>query len=196
MSLSETRDLITLAYADNMINDEEFLFLDDINSSKNPDFPYWSYEKFDFETLTIADCWVDLRFRKPDIPHLQEVLRIPEVVRTYNRLRVDGLEALCIFLKRYSAPNRYLDMVRMFPQLIGELSIISRQILDHIHTEFGHLLNEFNPALNALLQPNKLETYCQAISDKGAALNNCFGFVDGTVRPICRPGKNQRTVYN
>ena len=33
--------------------------------------------------------------------------------------------------------------------------------------------------------------------DKGAALNNnCFGFVDGTVRPICRPGEHQRLVYN
>ena len=31
---------------------------------------------------------------------------------------------------------------------------------------------------------------------KGAALNNCFGFIDGTVRPIARPGENQRVVYN
>ena len=28
------------------------------------------------------------------------------------------------------------------------------------------------------------------------ALENCFGFVDGTVRPICKPGKNQRVLYN
>jgi len=27
---------------------------------------------------------------------------------------------------------------------------------------------------------------------KGAALQNCFGFVDGTVRPIARPDENQR----
>ena len=31
---------------------------------------------------------------------------------------------------------------------------------------------------------------------KGAPLENCFGFVDGTVRPICRPNENQSTVYN
>ena len=24
----------------------------------------------------------------------------------------------------------------------------------------------------------------------------CFGFIDGTVRPICRPKQNQRIVYN
>ena len=27
-------------------------------------------------------------------------------------------------------------------------------------------------------------------------LTNCFGFVDGTIRQICRPGKLQRVVYN
>ncbi|XP_015773007.1 PREDICTED: uncharacterized protein LOC107351223 [Acropora digitifera] len=31
---------------------------------------------------------------------------------------------------------------------------------------------------------------------KGAPLNNCFGFVDGTVRPISRLGHAQRVVYN
>ena len=34
------------------------------------------------------------------------------------------------------------------------------------------------------LNPAKLEEYAQAISDRGAALKNCFGFIDGTVRPI------------
>ncbi len=28
------------------------------------------------------------------------------------------------------------------------------------------------------------------------ALENCRGFVDGTVRPICRPGENQCIMYN
>lgn len=30
----------------------------------------------------------------------------------------------------------------------------------------------------------------------GSPLPNCFGFVDGTVRPISRPDENQRLVYN
>ena len=30
----------------------------------------------------------------------------------------------------------------------------------------------------------------------GAPLNNCFGFIDGIVRPIARPGTNQRILYN
>ena len=30
----------------------------------------------------------------------------------------------------------------------------------------------------------------------GSPLPNCFGFVDGTVRPISRPDENHRLVYN
>ena len=28
------------------------------------------------------------------------------------------------------------------------------------------------------------------------SLNNCFGFIDGTVRPISKPGERQRVMYN
>ena len=51
-------------------------------------------------------------------------------------------------------------------------------------------------ATNCILNSTLLEEYATAISDKGAALDNCFGFVDGTVRPISRPGEMQRIVYN
>lgn len=41
-----------------------------------------------------------------------------------------------------------------------------------------------------------LQSYVDAVSARDAALQNCFGFVDGTVRPIARPGEHQRLVYN
>ena len=31
---------------------------------------------------------------------------------------------------------------------------------------------------------------------KGSALDNCIGFIDGTCRQICRPGKCQKALYN
>ena len=46
------------------------------------------------------------------------------------------------------------------------------------------------------LNPTSLEEYTYAVSRKGAPLDNCFGFVDGTVRPITQPGENQRVLYN
>lgn len=39
-------------------------------------------------------------------------------------------------------------------------------------------------------------TYAQVISQRGLPLQSCFGFVDGTVKPIASPDNNQRVVYN
>ena len=47
-----------------------------------------------------------------------------------------------------------------------------------------------------LLSPTSLQEYANAIHRAGAALDNCFGFIDGTVLAISRPGKGQRLVYN
>ena len=48
----------------------------------------------------------------------------------------------------------------------------------------------------AILNPPALQQYADAVSDKVAALGNRFGCVDGMVHSICRPGENQRMVYN
>ena len=41
-----------------------------------------------------------------------------------------------------------------------------------------------------------MQGYADAISERGAALDNGFGFMDGAVRPICKPATHQRVVYN
>ena len=64
---------------------------------------------------------------------------------------------------------------------------------EHIYEEHGHLLSTFN---QAWLAPAALAEYADVIHRKGAALDKCWGFVDGTVRPVCRPGENQRALYN
>ena len=47
-----------------------------------------------------------------------------------------------------------------------------------------------------MLQADKLQKYADKIHQKGAPLDNCFGFIDGTLREITRPQINQRIVYN
>ena len=70
---------------------------------------------------------------------------------------------------------------------------ISNTVLNYIYDNHHQRLRDWN---RTPLSPAKLEEYARAISDKGAALKNCFGFIDGTVRATCRPGENQREVYN
>ena len=42
----------------------------------------------------------------------------------------------------------------------------------------------------------KCRWYADAIHQAGPALDNCWRFVDGTVRPVCRANENQRAIYN
>lgn len=43
----------------------------------------------------------------------------------------------------------------------------------------------------AWLPPPNLQIFVDIINEKGAPLNNCWGFVDRTLRVISRPGENQ-----
>ena len=106
---------------------------------------------------------------------------------------MDGIEALCVFLKRFSYPCRYADMVPKFARPIPQLSMISDEVTNFIYTHNNHLLRIFT---QPWLSQANLKQFDDAVHNKGPALQNCWGFVDGTVRPVCRPGKNQRTLYN
>ncbi|CAH3024094.1 unnamed protein product, partial [Porites evermanni] len=94
-----------------IINDEEFVLLYDINTAKSPDFPYWNYEAFELDNMSDDECQAEFRFYKNDVCDLMEVLGFPETFTCYNGLTVDGTEALCILLKRFAYPCRYLDMI-------------------------------------------------------------------------------------
>ena len=69
----------------------------------------------------------------------------------------------------------------------------TNHVLDYIYNTHNHLITQWN---HTLLSPRALEVYAETIHGKGAALENCFGFVDGTVRPIARPDEHQRIMYN
>ena len=65
--------------------------------------------------------------------------------------------------------------------------------MNFIYDRWRHLLFDLN---QPWLSGANLERFAAAIHDRGAALENCWAFVDGTARPISRPGKNQRVLYN
>ena len=96
-------------------------------------------------------------------------------------------------LRRLTYPCRYSDLIPRFGRPVPELSMIYNVVLDYIYNAHGHRINQWN---HTILDPVSLERYAEAVYDKGAALENCIGFIDGTVRPICRPGEFQRVVYN
>lgn len=143
--------------------------------------------------MTDDECKTEFRFYKNDIYNLADVLTLPDRIVCYNGVNVDMVEALCIFLKRFAYPCRYVDMLPRFGRPEPQLCMISNAVMNELYQTWNHLLTDLN---QDWLSPDHLEEFAVAIHNRGAALDNCWGFVDGTVRPLCRPGQNQKCLYN
>ena len=193
MAFRDVRNLLLLSHDDGTINDEEFLVVNDLYVSKNADFPYDLYTPFDLEELDESECLAEFRFRKRDIPRLNNVLQIPDTLTCNQRSVCDGVEGLCMLLKRLSYPCRYGDMIFRFAKPVPVLSMVTNQMIDYVYNTHGHKVLQWN---HQVLSLANLQSYVDAITAKGAPLPNCFGFIDGTVRPISRSGEHQRILYN
>ena len=189
--MASFRETLLVAYDQSII--DEFVLLYDLNTSKNLDFPYWNYENFDLDNWTDEECKADLSFQKADVYRLATALDIPENIYTYNRSKCDGIEAFCVFLRHFAYPYRYSDLVSRFGRPVPELCMMSNAILNLVYDNYSNLLHDFN---QPWFSPISIQQYTNAIHAKGAPLQNCFGFIDWTVRPVCRPGSNQRVSFN
>lgn len=191
--MPKVREAVLFAHGCGLINDEEFALLYDVNKPKNPDMRYSNYEQFDINKLSDDECRSNFRFFRNDIYTLKEVMQLPEQFTCYNGVKVDCVEALSMYLKRFAYPCRYADLVSTFARPIPQLCMITNEVMNFVYLRWRHLLSDLN---QPWLSPERLQLFADAIHNKGAALNNCWGFIDGTVRPVSRPGKNQRVLYN
>ena len=121
------------------------------------------------------------------------LIQLEEEQIMYNRLKIDTIEAVCVLLKCLTYPCRYSDMVPRFARPVAEMCVINNHMMNLLFDQWGFLLTNFN---HHLLSLQSLERYANAVHARGAPLSNCWGFVDGTVCPISRPGRDQRVVYN
>jgi len=143
------------------------------------------------ETDTI--CEFNYRFRKVEIFELVQLLKMPSPFPTTRGYNVSAVEALCVLLNRLAWPHRLGTMVQHFGRSREALSSIFNAVLDHVHTQFAHLLKWDEGRLDGAW----MEACARVIHSKGAPLDSCIGFIDGTVRGICRPKHAvQRAAYN
>lgn len=95
-----------------------------------------------------------------------------------------------IRLGRQSA--RYCDLAHLLGRSNSALSAIFGHALDHVY-EKSKQLREVDWAK---LDASFLEAMCALNRAKGSLLDDCVGFVDGTIRSICRPSRNQKLFHN
>ena len=182
------RETLLLAHHSKFLSHEEFVLWYDLNKPKNLEIPCGE-RRFDIDDLCDDECQASFRFFRNDIYRLTEVLDLPDEIECYNGLVVDKVdhEALAMFLKRFSYPCRYADMVPLFSRPIPQICMSTNNVMNFIYYRWRRLLFDLN---QPWLSRTNLERFAAAIRDRGAALENCCGFVDVTVRPISRSGKN------
>ena len=134
----------------------------------------------------------NFRFKRTDLQRLRVALRFPHELKTDTRVKTTGMECRLVVLRRLTYPCRWSDLVPFFGRQVSELSLIFRMGIDHLFSEFGVMLQNLNQPWFA----HQLQDCVAAVHRKGSPLANCFGFIDGTVRPMCRPTHNHRLVYN
>ena len=186
-------DMLMFEFENGLIDEEEYLFFVNKPKKQNPVFPYWEYNAFALNNWSDDECWTDFRFRKADLPRLKDCLLGDERVITENRLNVDGMEALCLTLRRLAFPCRFSDLVPLFGRSVPDLCYIFNKTLDMLYDRFGRLLTSFD---QEWLSKVNLKKYSDCIFAKGAPLDNCLGFIDGTLRGVARPGVDQKVMYS
>lgn len=131
------------------------------------------------------------RFEKDHVLQLVVALRF-QGTRLDNGIFVSGELQLLVLLRRLAYPCRLVELEAFFSMSKATVSRIVNYALHFIHENHGHLLRFDSRKMTSTRQ----ECLAAAIHRKGAPLSNCVGFIDGTIRAMCRPTRNQKAYYN
>ncbi|ETO66295.1 hypothetical protein F444_16437 [Phytophthora nicotianae P1976] len=132
------------------------------------------------------------RFISIDLERPLVHLQIPDPVITKEGVRATPPEALTVCLRRMAFPQRWIDMAAMFGRAPSTLCHIFYFVVEYLDAKFADLLYFDVDRVTA-----NLDRYCRAIAAKNPNhIEGVWGFIDGTVRPVCRPSLGQEALYN
>ncbi len=175
---SYEEQLLFLATYEGDLEDEELLGFYLYLTELPPPIPHRNYPRFELNKYTDEECLLNFRFQKVDVLHLVTALRLPNRFLCKNGTIASSLEGLYVVLRRLAYPNRLTDMIAMFGRSKTELSMVFNNVVDFVFAQHYSLLSNLNVPW---LAPEKLMEMARAVHQKGAALDNVWGFVDGTV---------------
>jgi hypothetical protein len=132
------------------------------------------------------------RFTWPEIVKVFVELRLPEVIYTKNRLVESGIRALMMVMRKFAFPIRLQCLAKAFGREYSQISRIISVTTDIIFKRWAPIMLFDVRRLSS----ETLQRYGSAFKDAGLPYENLWGFIDGTIRKICRPSKNQRIYYS
>ena len=134
-------DLLYRLHDDGDIDDEELLLLMPTHRKNlHVGLPYSMYDRFNIFEMREDEFEVEFRFKKEDIFRLAAALQLPNTLKCENGVVVDNVEGICIVLKRFAYPCRYVDLILRFGRPISQLCMVSNLVVDHIIDRCGYLL--------------------------------------------------------
>ena len=181
----EIEDIATvMLLAPDMFDDEE------LAETEATEPVHYKYDRFDRNAVLDEKFKLHFRFEKEHILELKKGLGLHDFYRSESNLTWSGEEGLCILLRRFTYPNRLCDLVPFFGRHQTELSLIINVMLNEVYKKNKHRVTDITQHwMNH-------EDYAHAIHARGAALDNCWGFLDGTQGRMCRPCIGQQSVFN
>jgi hypothetical protein len=141
--------------------------------------PYWVKENF--------------RYQRHQLERVRNALGIPDDVITPNRDCCPGSLAFMMLLYKLSWPRRLSDLRDVFGGTKQRLGRIVNEVACFLYRRFHAKMGMLD---RDRMNDEYLKTLCSVHYAKNQVMENIWGFIDGTVRPCCRPVRFQKTVYN
>jgi hypothetical protein len=144
----------------------------------------------DIRSLDDATALFRFRFTVREMEEIVAALRLPPTY-TVHRVTVSSFVALAMVLRRLVYPLRLGDLVVEFGYDITSLSLIINHLMTTLSSRFlAHL--QLWPGITQ----QKVRVYEHAVSAHMPGVRRIWGFIDGTLRAIARPEKQQRASFS
>ena len=130
------------------------------------------------------------RFERYQIEQIIRDLNLPEFIISDDRDRSPTFHVFCLLCAKYAYPIRFCQLIREFHKSASAMSRLIKTLRKLLYSRFSHRLRQ-PPPLDA--------EQCACFASK--CRSKCghpivVGFIDGTVREICRPTKLQGPMYS
>ncbi|GMF14149.1 unnamed protein product [Ambrosiozyma monospora] len=149
--------------------------------------------KYDFEHMTEKETKLFFRFSQEEIRLIAMLIRFPEGILRYNKIRrMENIEAWKVLLRRYACDNTDYILVRDFKMEVTSMSRLVNLCSQYLFIKFFKK-TELN---KKLFTPEMLQSFAESIQRKGHEKSRpkfntswVIGFLDGTVQDTLKPSK-------
>jgi len=146
--------------------------------------------EFDLAKLGDKEVYGYFRHSEGELRRLCAALQVPQVIVSSEGDKCEGLHVLCMMCMYYAYPTRRFEMIGKFGTSMSRMS----RLISHLR---NWLYEKYYPGMSNPKQipAHKMEEFSSRIEER-VGMAGIFSFIDGTVRPTCKPEIFQAVVYN